>query len=103
MNLRQENPTGYLTKLSLTIKTDDVTSGRKDVDPHGRLRAISGCTWGPKLLCIVRKSEIKHWFSCTAAGRSTVGVRLRDYQTFSDEWIFLAMGLRSRARVAPLS
>ena len=24
------------TKLSVTIKTDDVTSGRKDVDPHAR-------------------------------------------------------------------
>ena len=23
------------TKLSLTIKTDNVTSGRRDVDPHG--------------------------------------------------------------------
>ena len=80
-----------------------VRSDRKDVDPHGRLRAISGCTWGPKLLSIARKSEIKHWFSCTAAGRSTVVVRLRDYQTFSDELIFLAMGLHSRARVAPLS
>ena len=26
------------TKLSLTVKTDDVTKGRKDVDPHGRFR-----------------------------------------------------------------
>ena len=24
--------------LSLTIKTDDVTKGRKDLDPHGRFR-----------------------------------------------------------------
>ena len=24
--------------MVLTVKTDDVTSGRKDVDPHGRLR-----------------------------------------------------------------
>ena len=31
-----------LTKLSLTVKTDDVTKGRKDVDPHGRLRAVQG-------------------------------------------------------------
>ena len=29
--------TSLQTKLSLTVKTDDVTSGRKDVDPHGRL------------------------------------------------------------------
>ena len=29
-------------KLSLTVKTDDVTKGRKDVDPHGRLRAVQG-------------------------------------------------------------
>ena len=31
-----------LHKLSLTVKTDDVTKGRKDVDPHGRLRAVKG-------------------------------------------------------------
>ena len=29
-------------KLSLTVKTDDVTKGRKDLDPHGRLRAFQG-------------------------------------------------------------
>ena len=29
-------------KLSLTVKTDDVTMGRKDLDPHGRLRAVQG-------------------------------------------------------------
>ena len=29
-------------KLSLTVKTDDVTKGRKDVDPHGRLEAFQG-------------------------------------------------------------
>ena len=28
--------------LSLTIKTDDVTKGRKDLDPHGRLWAVQG-------------------------------------------------------------
>ena len=27
---------------SLTVKTDDVTKGRKDLDPHGRLRAVQG-------------------------------------------------------------
>ena len=27
-------------KLSSTDKTDDVTKGRKDLDPHGRLRAV---------------------------------------------------------------
>ena len=27
------------SKVVLTIKLDDVTSGRKDVAPHGRLRA----------------------------------------------------------------
>ena len=31
-----------LPKLSMTIKTDDVTSGRRDVDPQGRLRAAQG-------------------------------------------------------------
>ena len=29
-------------KLSLTVKTDDVTKGRKDLDLHGRLRAVQG-------------------------------------------------------------
>ena len=24
--------------MSLTVKTDDVTKGRKDLDPHGRFR-----------------------------------------------------------------
>ena len=24
--------------MSLTVKTDDITKGRKDVDPHGRFR-----------------------------------------------------------------
>ena len=28
--------------LSLTVKTDDVTKGRKDLDPHGQLRAVQG-------------------------------------------------------------
>ena len=27
-------------KLSLTVQTDDVTSGRRGVDPHGRLWAV---------------------------------------------------------------
>ena len=29
-------------KVSSTVKTDDVTKGRKDLDPHGRLRAVQG-------------------------------------------------------------
>ena len=29
-------------KVILTIKTDDVTSSRKNMDPHGRLRAAQG-------------------------------------------------------------
>ena len=29
-------------KLSLTVKPDDVTKGRKDLDAHGRLRAVQG-------------------------------------------------------------
>jgi len=28
--------------LSLTIKTDNFTSGKNDVDPHGRLRTAQG-------------------------------------------------------------
>ena len=27
---------------SAIVKTDDVTSGRMDVDPHGRLQAVQG-------------------------------------------------------------
>ena len=27
-----------MTKFSFTVKTDDVTSDRRGVDPHGRLR-----------------------------------------------------------------
>ena len=26
----------------MTVKTDDVTSGRRDVDPYGRLWAVQG-------------------------------------------------------------
>ena len=29
-------------KVSLTVKTDDVTKGRKDANPHGRLQAVQG-------------------------------------------------------------
>ena len=32
--------------MSLTVKTDDVTKGRKDVDPHGRFRG----EWVKKLV-----------------------------------------------------
>ena len=31
-----------MTKLPLTIKTDDVTSGTRDVDPHGWLGVVHG-------------------------------------------------------------
>ena len=34
--------TSSQTKLSLTIKTDDLTSARKDVDPPGRLWVVQG-------------------------------------------------------------
>ena len=34
--------TSWQTKLLLTGKTDDVKSGRKHVDWHGRLRAAQG-------------------------------------------------------------
>ena len=29
-------------KVVLDFKNDDVTKGRKDLDPHGRLRAVPG-------------------------------------------------------------
>ena len=32
----------WSTKFSLTVKTDDVTSARGDVDPQGQLRAVQG-------------------------------------------------------------
>ena len=38
--------TGQWTKLSLTIKTDDVTSGGRDVNPHQRLRVVQGQVQG---------------------------------------------------------
>ena len=31
-----------MTKLFLTVKTDDVTSGTRDVDSQGQLRAVQG-------------------------------------------------------------
>ena len=31
-----------LHKLADEVVTDDVTSGKRDVDPHGRLRAAQG-------------------------------------------------------------
>ena len=34
--------TSQQTKLSLVIKTDDVTSSKRDVDLHGQLRAAQG-------------------------------------------------------------
>ena len=50
--------TSLRTKLSLITTTDDVTSGRKDADPHGRLRAAifalgqfsNGFSWYGKLV-----------------------------------------------------
>ena len=33
-----------MIKLSLTVKTDDVTSATRDVDLHGRLRVVQGWT-----------------------------------------------------------
>ena len=33
---------GYGYFLESHINTDDVTKGRKDVDPHGRLQAVLG-------------------------------------------------------------
>ena len=34
--------TSKRTKFTMTIKTDNVTSSRRDLDPHGRLRAARG-------------------------------------------------------------
>ena len=36
--------------MSLTVKTDDVTKGRKDVDPHGRFRG----EWVKVIILLVR-------------------------------------------------
>ena len=35
---QNHQPTCKITQLALTVKTDDVTRGRKNVDPHGRFR-----------------------------------------------------------------
>ena len=45
---------------------------------------------------LARKFDISHWLPCGA------GVRSRDYQKWIDYQFFLGMGLRSRARGAPL-
>ena len=37
-----ETCASWQAKLSLTVKTGDVTSGRRDMDPQGRLRATQG-------------------------------------------------------------
>lgn len=34
--------TSKLTNLSLIVNTDDITSGRRDGDPHGQLWAVQG-------------------------------------------------------------
>ena len=39
--------------MSLTVKTDDVTEGRKDVDPHGRFRG----EWVNTILKDIREIE----------------------------------------------
>ena len=47
---------------------------------------------------VASKCESKHWLPCGEDGRT--GVRSRDYQIFWDGKIYLAMGLRPRARFA---
>ena len=49
-------------KLSLTVKTDDVTKGRKDLDPHGRLRANGLSTVASMKVerCVVLKQIFHH-------------------------------------------
>ena len=44
------------TKLSLTSKTDDVTSGRRNVDPHGCLRAVQEWMGLGKSYCSITPS-----------------------------------------------
>ncbi|CAH3022608.1 unnamed protein product [Porites evermanni] len=48
-------------KLSLTVKTDDVTKGRKDVDPHGRLQAVQE----PVLVILQQTSPTNFQFWCS--------------------------------------
>ena len=53
--------------------------------------------WAPKE---ARKCESKHWYASGADGRSlgrAVGVRLRDYQIFSDGYITSFSYPRARA------
>ena len=41
-SLHSAQVSGQSMSVSLTIKTDDVTSGRRDVDPQGAVMAGSG-------------------------------------------------------------
>ena len=46
---------------SSIVKTDDVTSGWRDVDPHGRLRAVQGRMGQRKILRRSRALTVQKW------------------------------------------
>ena len=46
---------------SSIVKTDDVTSGRRDMDPHGRLRAVQGRMGQWKILRHSRALTVQKW------------------------------------------
>ena len=45
--------------MALTVKSNDVTRGRKDVDPHGRLRAVTGGSGANGLRAQIAFYELK--------------------------------------------
>ena len=58
--------------MSLTVKNDDVTRHRRDVDPHGRLRAVTGGsgTNGYTVLLVLSFNVLAH------LGRDTPSIDL---------------------------
>ena len=65
------NVTSHLSSLlSLTVKADDVTSDTRNVDPHGRLRAVQGRMSCHRLLPFIgytAPSKCKHSHSYVTA------------------------------------
>jgi len=49
---------GFSSLLSLTVKADDVTRDTRDVDPHGRLRAVQGRMPRHRLLPFIGSSAL---------------------------------------------
>ena len=68
-------------KLSLTVKTDDVTKGRKDLDPHGRLRPVTGGSGANGLKLFIQSSKTDQsrdgaWIVIASFGKTTCPVAM---------------------------